>query len=98
MTNDENRMTNEARISFVIRISPFVIPPLLLVVRRVLFNELRPLAGQVFLREDGGDGALIDAQAAIDAGVGVDKEHLRRLKVRVVFGGMDAIDRADLDA
>src|SRR5438309_7719273 len=50
---------------------------LLLIVSRVLLDVLRPLGGKVFLRKDRCHRALVHAQPAIDARVGVDVEHLR---------------------
>src|SRR4051812_24617989 len=49
---------------------------LLLIVRGVFLDEGFPLGGQVFLGEDGLDGAFVDAQAAVDAGIGVDIKQL----------------------
>ncbi len=75
------------------------LPVLLLrVVVDVDLDVLRPFFGQVFLREDCLHRALIDAQAAVDAGVGVDVELIARAEVGFGLGGVDAVNRTDLDA
>ncbi len=53
---------------------------------------------EVFLGVDGLDGALIDAEAAVDAGIGVDVELIVLFEVGLVTGGVDAVDGAYLDA
>ena len=65
---------------------------------RVFLDEAGPFGGEVFLGEDGGDGTFVDAEAAIDAGVGIDEEHLFSAECAFVFGGMNAIDGADRNA
>src|SRR4051794_669990 len=45
---------------------------LFLVVERVALDEVVPLGGEVVLGEDGFHRALVDAEAAVDAGVVVD--------------------------
>ena len=42
--------------------------------------------------------AGLDAGVAVDALIGVDVEHLRRVVVRLLGRGMNAVDRADLHA
>src|SRR5918992_2537382 len=59
----------------------------------VLGDEALPLVGHLFHGEDRLDGAGVDAEAAVDALLGVDVEHLPVLVLAV-----DAIDRADVDA
>src|SRR5436190_20036366 len=71
---------------------------LFLIVFRVLLNKRRPLGREVFLGEDGGHRALINAEPAVNAGVGVDIEHFSRLERRLVLGGVDAVHRTDRHA
>src|SRR3712207_521321 len=64
-----------------------------LLVREVVGVDLgvvRPLIGDRVLGEDGGHRALRLARAAVDALVGIYVE------LRVVVGGMDAVDGADV--
>tara|TARA_B100000941_G_C28460876_1_gene530669 strand:- start:798 stop:1094 length:297 start_codon:yes stop_codon:yes gene_type:complete len=70
----------------------------LLKVISVLGDVVGPFFGQIFFREDGLDRTLIDAQTAVNAGVGIDVKHFRRFKVVVVLGGMNAVHRADFNA
>jgi hypothetical protein len=70
----------------------------LFVVISVLGDVVGPFFGQVFFGEDGLDRALIDAQPAVNAGVGVDVEHVRGFKVVVVLGGVNAVNRAYFNA
>jgi hypothetical protein len=65
---------------------------LVLVVIRIDRNEALPFFGEVFLGEDGLDGAFVHAEAAVDAGFGVDVEHL---EVGFFLDRVDAIHRAD---
>src|SRR5438105_5971628 len=67
-------------------------------VLRVLLGEGRPLVGQLILGEAGVDRAGLDAGVAVDALLGVDVELLDVVVAGLVRGGMDAVDRADLDA
>ncbi len=60
-------------------------------------DVLRPFFGQVFLGEDRLHRALIDAQAAVDAGVGVDVQLVTRAEVGFGLGGVNAVNRTDLD-
>src|ERR1043165_1420449 len=69
-----------------------------LVVVEVELDVLVPLRREVLLREDRLHRALIHAQAAVDARVRVDVQHLRRLELRLVLGRMDAVHRADIHA
>jgi hypothetical protein len=71
---------------------------LLLVILRVLFDEVVPFGGKVFLGEDGFDGAFVDAEAAIDAGVIIDIKHFGAGEIGFIFGGMNAIHGADGNA
>src|SRR6185295_17196578 len=59
----------------------------------VLGDERLPLVRHLFEGEDRLDGTRVDAQAAVDALLGMDVEHLPILVLAV-----DAIDRADVDA
>src|SRR5579864_5534993 len=59
----------------------------------VLGDERLPLVGRLFQRIDGLDGAGVDAQAAVDALLRVDVEHLPVLGLAV-----DAVHRAHIDA
>src|SRR6185436_17766929 len=59
---------------------------------------LRPLLGQLFLREDRLDRADGDAGAAIDTGLGVNVQLVLALELRLVLLGVDAVHRAHLDA
>ena len=61
-------------------------------------GEASPLDGEVIVEIDSLYGALDDAQAAVDAGGGVDVQLRLGLEVRLVLGGVDAVDRADGDA
>lgn len=61
-------------------------------------DELVPLGRQIVFREYRLDGTLVDAEAAVDAGSGIDVEHLGFLEDRILLGRMDAVDRADRDA
>src|SRR3954470_12116471 len=74
--------------------------PALLVreVLRVLLREPLPLVGQLVLGEAGVDRACLDAGVAVDALLRVDVELLDVVVVRLVRRGVDAVDRADLDA
>ena len=64
----------------------------LLEVRGVLLDEIRPLRREIFLRKNCFHRAFVDAQAAVDAGVGIDKELVHRRKICFVLGGMNAIN------
>jgi hypothetical protein len=61
-------------------------------------NVLLPFSRNVVFRENGLHGAFVDAQAAVNAGVGVDVEHVGAAKFRLILAGMDAIDGAHRDA
>src|SRR5690349_3822379 len=65
---------------------------------RVDLGEVRPLLGQLVLREDRVDGASLDARVAVDALLGVDVEHLDAVVVGIVGRRVDAVHGADLDA
>src|SRR5688500_16094113 len=67
---------------------------LLLVVRRVLLNERRPLRRQLILREDGRHRALVHAQVAVDARLRVDVKHLRFRESGFILGRMNTVHRA----
>jgi hypothetical protein len=71
---------------------------LVLEVVQVDLDVLVPLRRHVFLLEDGLDGALVDAEGAVDSGVGVDVELVDGAEVGLVLGGMDAVDGANGDA
>src|SRR4051794_40429933 len=75
--------TNAQVMLNFITTSPRVLLLFVLEILGVLFDEARPLRRKVFLREDRGHRALVDAQAAVDARVGVDVQHLGRLELRV---------------
>src|SRR5690606_27789070 len=60
----------------------------------VALDVAGPFLGDVVFGEDGLDGAFAHAQAAVDAGVRVDVEHLGRGEGGFVLGGMDAVNRA----
>src|SRR5687768_9157230 len=69
-----------------------------LVVFRVLLDEARSFRRQVFVREDRGHRALVYAQRAVDARVGIDVQHLLGGELLGLFlGRVDAIHRADRD-
>jgi len=70
----------------------------LLEVIQIELDEAVPFSGEVFLREDRLDGAFVDAEAAVDAGVGIDVELIGLAEVGLILGGMDAVDGAHLDA
>jgi len=61
------------------------------------FDVFVPFFGEVFFGEDGLNGAFVDAEAAVDAGFGIDVEHLEVGVFFVVFGGLDAIHGADIN-
>lgn len=65
---------------------------------RVLGDVFCPFFGQIFFGEDGLDRALIDAQTAVNASVGINIKHVTGFKVVVILGGMNAVHRADFDA
>lgn len=64
---------------------------------RIDLDVLVPFLGKVFFGVDGLHRALVHAQTAVDAGVGIDVEHLRVFELGFIFGGVDAIHRADFD-
>src|SRR5208282_1610079 len=68
------------------------------VIRGVLFQKLLLVLRQFLCHEDRIRGANRNAGAAIDATSGVDINLCRRLKLRLVFFGMDAVGRADVHA
>lgn len=57
-----------------------------------------PLFGDIFVPEDGFDGAGRLAGSAIDAFIGVDIEHFSGLVFGFILARVDAIDGADIDA
>ena len=61
-------------------------------------DELVPLVGELVLGEAGVDGAGLHAGIAVDALLGIDVELLDLVVVGLVRCGVDAVDRADLDA
>src|SRR5256885_8829511 len=71
---------------------------LLLVVSRVLLDERRPLRRQLVLREDGRHRALVHAQVAVDARVGVDVKHLCFRESGFILGRMNTVHRAHCNA
>src|SRR5438445_294826 len=71
---------------------------LLFVISRVSLDEGNPFGRQIILGKNGGDRAFIDAHVAVDAGVGVDVEHLLLLEIRLVLFGMNTVHRADNNA
>ena len=64
----------------------------------VFLGEIGPLLRQIVQREDSGNGTNRHAGAAIDALDGVNIKHLDVGKSGIFFFGMDAIDRAGVDA
>src|SRR5580765_8419204 len=70
---------------------------LFLVMLRVNGNEVLPLFRRLVQREDCFDGTRRNASAAVDALVGMDVEHLRRLELRLVLPRMNAIHGAHID-
>src|SRR5581483_6927022 len=69
-----------------------------LVVLRADLGVLRPLLGELVLREAGVHGARLDAGVAVDALVRIDVELLDVVVVGLVRRRMDAVDGADLYA
>ena len=65
---------------------------------QVDLDVLFPLSREVFLGEDGLDWAFVDAEATVDAGARVDVELGGGGEVFFVFGRVDAVDGADIDA
>jgi hypothetical protein len=61
-------------------------------------REVTPLVRDLVFGEDCVNGAGLDARVAVDALLRVDVEHLDGVVVGLVGRGMDAIDRAHLDA
>lgn len=68
------------------------------VVVQVDLDVLFPLSREVFLGEDGFDWAFVDAEATVDAGARVDVELGGGGELFFVFGRVDAVDGADIDA
>ena len=60
-------------------------------------NEVRPLFRSFIERKDRLDWARRDACTAIDAFVGVNIQHFRRLKLGFVLSRMDAVHGAHID-
>jgi hypothetical protein len=67
-------------------------------VSSVAFDELFLGFGYVFKGKNRVRGAGRDAGAAVDALRGIDKELLGRFETGLVLLGMNAIDRANIDA
>jgi hypothetical protein len=65
---------------------------------RVLFQKLFFVFREFLGYEDRIGSAYRNAGAAIDATIGVDINLCRRLKLGLVFFGMDAVGRADVHA
>lgn len=57
-----------------------------------------PFLGKIFFGEYGLHGTFIYAEAAVDAGVGVDVQHFIGREITLAFGGMNAVDGADFHA
>ena len=62
----------------------------------VLFGKVSPLLRQVVLREDGRDRTDRHARAAIDALDGIDKKLIGVGVARLIFLGVNAIDRTSV--
>ena len=60
-------------------------------------DEISPFMGRFVEGVNGFDRTGGDARAAVDAFIGMDVEHLRRCERGLVFPGVDAVDRTDLD-
>lgn len=69
-----------------------------LVVRGVDLEVRLLLGSDLVVGEDGVDRAFVDTGTAVDAGLRVDVEHLRRCERRLVGCRVYAVDRADFDA
>ncbi len=61
-------------------------------------DVLGPFFREVFFRVDGLDGAFVDAEAAVDAGVWIDVELVSFFEAAFILGWMDAIHGTDLNA
>src|SRR5436305_3996951 len=73
------------------------VEPLLAEIVSVELRVLLPLVRQLVLSEAGIHRTCLDASVAVDALLRVDVEHLDALVLGLIRGGMDAVDRADLD-
>jgi hypothetical protein len=71
---------------------------LVLVVGGVDFDELLGFVSQFVVLEDGLALAGGDSGAAVDAGAGIDVELGNFSQLGLVGGGVDGLDRADIDA
>src|SRR3990172_2702596 len=71
---------------------------LALVVLRVGLEVLLLIFGNFILRPDRRDRAFVHAQAAVDAGLGVDVQHLLLGEIRILLRRVDAINRTDSHA
>lgn len=67
----------------------------LLVVRGVLLNERGPFLRQVLFRENSGNRAFINAEAAVYARFGINIKHFRLVEVGFISGWMDTVNRAN---
>src|SRR5687768_16269008 len=65
---------------------------------RVGHRKAGPFPGELLFGENRVNGAGLDARVAVDALVGIDIELLCGVVARLVRRGMDAVDRAHLDA
>src|SRR5262245_48284835 len=68
------------------------------IVVRVLPDETGPLLRRLVEREDRLDGTGRHARAAVDALVGVDVQHLRRVERRLVLPRVDTVHGTDVHA
>src|SRR5688500_18447470 len=59
-------------------------------------DEVLPLLRRLVERVNRFNGTRRHARATVDAFIGVNVEHLRRLKLRLVLPGMDAVDGTDI--
>ena len=71
---------------------------LLAVVSGVAGGKISPFLRKIVESEDGGDRADRNARAAIDALYGIDIKQLRLRVIGFILFGMNAIDRAGVDA
>ena len=67
-------------------------------IRRVCAREIGPFVRQIVQSEDGGDRANRHTRPAVDAFYWIDVDHLVFGEFGVIFFGVDAIDRAGVDA
>ena len=75
----------------------FLFLRLLVVVVCVLLNIVLPLFREHVFVKNGSDGAGFYTQLTVDACFGIDVQHFGALEIIVILGGVNTINRADID-